>query len=163
MLFILVGVMNLIHILSCLIGIEVRWPYSCVFVKKKKISLACIWTFADNLFQLRWWKQQSLAFLYQFGWPWPFQFDKSKTSALIFLQISQSIWVKFSMLPQSVGLLKLMLNTFHVISIQGRELYLHDCVKYIFNIGLCSDSFEPISFTLSMMIDTTKLCILIPT
>ena len=41
---------------------------------------------------------------------------------LIFSQISQSIFMKFSMLPQPVGLLKLMLNMFHMIFIQGRKL-----------------------------------------
>ena len=32
------------------------------------------------------------------------------------------VWMKFSMLPQPAGLLKLMLNLFYSCNIQGREL-----------------------------------------
>ena len=39
------------------------------------------------------------------------------------------------MLPLLVGLLKLMLNIFHTISIEGRELA--DFLRYTYNIGLC--------------------------
>ena len=42
----------------------------------------------------------------------------------MFSQISQSVWVNFSMLPQPVRLVQLMLNLFRTIVIQGRELYL---------------------------------------
>ena len=50
-------------------------------------------------------------------------YEKSAVSALIFSQISQSIWMKFSMLPQPVDLLKLMLDSLHTVNMQGRELY----------------------------------------
>ena len=47
-------------------------------------------------------------------------FEKSKTSGLIFLQIAESVVMKCGMLPQVLGLLKLMLNVFHTIDVQGR-------------------------------------------
>ena len=46
----------------------------------------------------------------------------SKSSAPIFSKISPSVWWRFSMLPQLVGLLKPMLSLFGWIKIQGREL-----------------------------------------
>ena len=39
-----------------------------------------------------------------------------------FSEILRSIWMKFGMLPQPVGLLKLMLNMYHLIAIQVRKL-----------------------------------------
>ena len=45
-------------------------------------------------------------------------YKKSQTSVPIFSQISQWTWMKFSMLPQPVPLLKLMLNVFRTIDIQ---------------------------------------------
>ena len=83
-------------------------------------------------------------------------------SVLIFSQISQSIWLKRSMFPQPVGLLRFRLNTFRVISVQGRELYSADFVRYTLNIDLHSEAYQPISFKLGLMIDTSKLDILIP-
>ena len=65
--------------------------------------------------------------------------------------------MKFGLLPQPVGLLKLMLNLFHVMNVQGRELYLRGFVKYIFNSGFHLDAYELISFKLDLMIDTTGL------
>ena len=53
-------------------------------------------------------------------------FEKEKPTTLIFLQISQSIWMKCSMLPQSVGLFKLLLNLSCTINIQGRVPYTPD-------------------------------------
>ena len=53
-------------------------------------------------------------------------------------------WDKFSMLPQPVGLLKLMLNLFCTSNIQGRELCQHDFVKYTFNFVMCQDTCERI-------------------
>ena len=47
--------------------------------------------------------------------------QETKSSVLIFLQISQSIWMNCRMLPWPVGLLKLILNLFHAISIHRRE------------------------------------------
>ena len=57
--------------------------------------------------------------------------------------------MKFSMLPQPVGLLKLMLNLFFIIDIQGRELCWHDFMKYPYNIVLCQDTCELICFKLA--------------
>ena len=45
-----------------------------------------------------------------------------KTFAHVFWNISQLIWMKFGRIPQPIGLLKLMLNLFHMIAIQGREI-----------------------------------------
>ena len=47
---------------------------------------------------------------------------KSKTLVYSFSQIKISIRMKFSMLPQPVGLLKLLLNFLCTSNIQGREL-----------------------------------------
>ena len=56
--------------------------------------------------------------------------------------MSLSIWMKSNMLPQFLGLLKLILNLFDTIDIQGRELCWCDFIKkknatYIF---LCQDT-----------------------
>ena len=69
--------------------------------------------------------------------------------------------MKFSVLPQPVGLLKLVEIVFCVINAQGRELCFY-FVKHTFNIGLCSDACKLISVKLSVMTDTTKLYIFIP-
>ena len=41
-----------------------------------------------------------------------------------------------------------------MMNIQQRDLYMHDCVKCSFNIGLHLDVCEPVSFKLGMMLDT---------
>ena len=46
-----------------------------------------------------------------------------------FSQIYLSIWMKFSMMLQPVGMLILMLNLFSTSNIQGRELCWRDCMK----------------------------------
>ena len=69
--------------------------------------------------------------------------------------------MNFSMLPQPVGLLKLML-IFCPSNIQGRELCSSDFVKYMFNIVMCQDICEPICFKLGMMLNTIELYSLIP-
>ena len=66
------------------------------------------------------------------------------------------------MMQQPVGLLKLMLNLFRTISVQWRELYVCNFIKYTFNIGLHQDTCEPICFKLGMMLGTTKLFRMIP-
>ena len=53
-----------------------------------------------------------------------------------FSQCSQWIWMKLSILPQFVSLLKLMVKLFHKVNVQGRELYLGVLIKCTFNIGL---------------------------
>ena len=50
----------------------------------------------------------------------------------------------------------------HMIHIQGRELNFGDFKDNIFKIALCLDASELICFKLGMMIDMTKLPILIP-
>ena len=73
--------------------------------------------------------------------------EKSKTCAGIVLEISESS-LKFSMLPQPVGLLKLMLNSFRIINIQGRGLCLCDYMNAL-NIGLCPYN-EPVWFAFEL-------------
>ena len=47
-------------------------------------------------------------------------------------------------------------NKFVMINIQERELNLDDFIKSMFNIGLCSGTYELISFKLGVMIDMTN-------
>ena len=55
----------------------------------------------------------------------------------------------------------MLIFSFHKINIHGRELNFGD-FENMFKIGLRLDAYKPISFKLGMMIDTTKLYILIP-
>ena len=73
----------------------------------------------------------------------------------IFLQIKVSIWMKFSMLPQAAGLLKLMLNLFWRSTVQGRELRWLDFIMCSFKIVMCQDTYEPICCKLGVMLNTT--------
>ena len=52
-----------------------------------------------------------------------------------------------------------MLNLFHIITIQlqGRKLYICDCMKYTFDASLRWDICESVSFKVGMMLDATKL------
>ena len=84
------------------------------------------------------------------------QKTKNKKTVLILSQISEFMWMKFCKLLQPVGLLKFMLNLFHMINIQEREFYLSDFIKSTFNNGLCSDANEVVCFKLGMMLDPTK-------
>ena len=52
----------------------------------------------------------------------PQLYEKLKILVSIFLQTNVSIWMKFSMLPQPFGLLKLRLNVFCTSNTEGREL-----------------------------------------
>ena len=70
--------------------------------------------------------------------------------------------MKFSMLPQSVGLLKLMLNFLCTSNIQGWELCWRDFMEYSFNIVMLRDACERICFKLGMMLNTSKLYSLSP-
>ena len=65
--------------------------------------------------------------------------------------------MKFSMLPQPIGLLEFMPILCCVIRTQRRELCLHDFLRYIFNIGLHWGTCEQICFKLGMMLGVTKL------
>ena len=55
------------------------------------------------------------------------------------MQISQSISMKFGMLPQPFGVLKVMLKLYRTISIQRRDRS-RDFMKYTFNTGLRVDT-----------------------
>ena len=48
-------------------------------------------------------------------------YEEPETSTLFDSHISQLILMKCGMLPQPVGLLKLMLNLFHMINIKGEN------------------------------------------
>ena len=101
-------------------------------------------------------------------------YEKSKASVSIFTEILLSIWMKFSMLPQAVGLLKHMLNVFCISNVQGRELcwHHHDFIKYTFTIvqscigtlmnWFISNLFLFQTWYESMMLNTTKHYRLIP-
>ena len=81
---------------------------------------------------------------------------------LMFTQISQSIWMKFGLLPRPVGLLKLRLNFVCMTNIKGRERYFGDTTKSMLEIGLCSDVYTPIFLKLPTMADMIKIYTLIP-
>ena len=82
---------------------------------------------------------------------------KSKPLVSIFSQIYLLIRLKFGMLPQPVGLLKLMLTIICTSNIQGRELCWRDSMKFMLSIVTCQNICEAIRFKLSMMLSTTKL------
>ena len=42
--------------------------------------------------------------------------EKAKTAALVFSRISMSVWIKCSLLPRHVSLLKLVLNLFRTMA-----------------------------------------------
>ena len=73
----------------------------------------------------------------------------------------ESIRMSFGVPLRLVGVINLMLIWSCKLNVQGREPYLYDFVKQNFNIGLHSDIYRPVSFKLSMMVETTKLYILI--
>ena len=70
--------------------------------------------------------------------------------------------MKCSMLPQPVYSLKLMLNLLSMTSIQVRELYYPDSIKYTFNMYLHFYVCEQVSFKLGMIKGDTKLLTFIP-
>ena len=70
--------------------------------------------------------------------------------------------MKYSMLPGLVDLWKHMLNLFHTINIQGRELYLGEFIKNTFNTGFCLNACELISYTFVMLIGMTLLFTVAP-
>ena len=49
--------------------------------------------------------------------------SESFTTSVLFLQISVSVWMRYSMLLWPVGLMKFIVGIFHNISVQGKELY----------------------------------------
>ena len=76
------------------------------------------------------------------------------------------MWMKFSMLPQPVGLLKLMLTFFFFFFCCAQYWREKTLLTWLQNIRLASflkqDICVPICFTVSMMLNTTKLYNLIP-
>ena len=86
----------------------------------------------------------------------PHSNENVETFLLIFTQISQLIWMKFNVLPQPVGLSKLVLNLFCIVNIQERESDFRDFINYIIYIGLCLDSCELISFKQGLIMDSIQ-------
>ena len=76
---------------------------------------------------------------------------RNKKFVVHFSEISQLIRIKFSMLPQPVGLLKPLLNLFCTDDIEGREFCWHEFIKHNFNMVLCRDTCK-----LGMMLSTNK-------
>ena len=73
-------------------------------------------------------------------------YDTAKTAAIISLQISQLIWLKFSVLLGPVSLLKPMPNLFCMIIIQRTSPYVAEFVKYSCDIGLYSAAYDHFYF-----------------
>ena len=66
------------------------------------------------------------------------------------------------MLQQPVGLFKLMLDLFHMIYVQGKDLLLHDFMKYTIDTDLPWGTHKLICFRLGIMLDTAKHYSMIP-
>ena len=113
----LIDLMNLILILSFLISIQGRKPLCDFIIKKFHIDLY------SDIYRLICFNLLIETVTLHFNYSLDDHdlhsrsqlCEKSAISVPIFLQNSQSIWMKFSLLPQPVGLLKLMLNLFRVI------------------------------------------------
>ena len=85
---------------------------------------------------------------------------QAKTSAPIFSRSFPLISMEFDIPLRLVDVVILILILFRPLCMQGREPYSCQFIKKIFNIGLYSDIYGPISVKLGMMIETAKLCIL---
>ena len=72
---------------------------------------------------------------------WSKLYEKSKPVS-IFSEILHLIWIKFHLLPQPVGFLKLRINLFCTNVIMRRELCLSDFIKYAISIALCCNTCE---------------------
>ena len=68
-------------------------------------------------------------------------YEKAKMSAPTFLKISQSVLMKFSMLPLSVGMFKFIVDLLHTIIIQWKELCFGDFINYVFVFGCFGSNF----------------------
>ena len=68
-----------------------------------------------------------------------------------------SVWMKFSMLTRLVGFVEAYTLYIHLISMQVREPYLDNLIKYSFNVSLCLNTYELIFVKLGMMIEMAEL------
>ena len=135
----------------------------------KNLMLAWIWMFIDQYdSNLVWWYiLLYTASFHHFYWIWHWfkvtqDCEKAKTSLAIISQSFQLIWMELDLLLRTVGVVNLILMLSHLFCVQGKEPYFWDFVKKkSFNIGLYSDIYGQISFKLGIMIETTKLYILI--
>ena len=66
------------------------------------------------------------------------------------------IWMKFIMLPQPAGLLKLMLQLFHRLIFKEEKFTYVIFIEYVCNIGVYLDT-EFVCFKLYVMLVTIKL------
>ena len=135
---------------------------TCDFVRKKNPFNVIFRHLQTDFFQI-WDDDRDYyvlhLYIHQFGWPWP-SFKVSVVwetkNASIFSETSQSIWIKFSLLPQPVWL-KLMVNLFCANNIQGRQLCWCNVIKCIVNIIMYWNGCELICFKLGIMLDMIKL------
>ena len=110
---------------------------------------------------LVWW-QMLLKFTF---WYWSLhsrsqECKKVSTFAAIISQSFQTICMEFGILLRLVGVMNVIL-----FNIQERESYFCDFVikkPPTFSVDFYSDIYWPISFKLGVLIENTKLCILIP-
>ena len=85
--------------------------------------------------------------------PWP---SFRVTSLRKIMRTTQSN-TKFSMLPKRFDFMKLILNLYLTINIQGIKVCLRDFMKFASNIALRPDTYEPICFTLRTLSGATKV------
>ena len=108
----------------------------------------------------------TFVFWYQSEWPWTqWMFTVLwyiKTSVIIFLESSLLIWMKCRILPQPVGLLKLILKIILHNSYSRDKTPCKWFHRRHVHIGLCTGVYDPIYFKFVMVLDTTKLFSLIP-
>ena len=67
---------------------------------------------------------------------------RNQNSCSYFLTNFSNVSDEISLLPQHVGLLKRLLNSFYMIKVQGREFYFADFIIDKFNIGMHSDVYD---------------------
>ena len=141
---------------------------NCTYVISflKNVTLIFIQTFTDwFLFNLVWWQRPLSSTLYlldDFDLHSGSQLYKKLKTGVHFLTIYVSIWMKFSVLPNLLGLLKLMLNLLCPIIFKGEKSEDIFFFKYTFYIVLWKDIYEWICFKPGMVLYTTKLYSKIP-
>ena len=156
-----VGLMSLILILSYSFNIQVRELYLYDMIEQINIALC------PDIYQLifwnwvRWYKPPSATC----WWPWlsfkvTIVWGNRKTLLCILSEIWLSIWMKFSLLPQPVGMLKAHAK-FILIKLFKGENSATRFMKHTFSIVMCQNTCEPICFKRDMMQNTTKLYSLI--
>ena len=106
-----------------------REPYLCDFVKKKKKKKKHFNVgLYSSIYRAISFKLDTKLYIFMLVWmtltfiQGNSCFEETETWVSVFSESLLLIWIKFCMLPQPVGLLKLMLNSFCASNSQGREL-----------------------------------------